>query len=153
MIKIYTDGGSRIRNRETPIASCASVILREGQEPHIVTEAFNNCTNNEMELLGVIIGLSELKLTDEPVEVYSDSAYVVNCFKDRWYDNWRANNWTAYNGKPVKNQDLWKVLLEYYERMNISFIKVKGHSDDYYNNLADKAVNDAMDEIDIKIGG
>ncbi len=151
MIKIYTDGGSRVRSRDIPIASCASVILRDGQEPEILKEAFIDATNNEMELLGVIIGLSSVRFEEEPIEVYSDSAYVVNCFKDRWYDKWRANNWIASNNKPVKNKKLWEVLLDYNDDMNLTFIKVKGHSNDYYNNVADKAVNEAMDRLEKKL--
>lgn len=146
MIRIYTDGGCRIRNRETPIASCSAVILRDGTE-EVIKQAFTECTNNEMELMGVLIGLGEVYPTDEPVEIYSDSAYIVNCFKDRWYDKWRVNNWISSSGKPVKNQELWKMLLKYHDNMDIRFIKVKGHSNDYYNNLADGAVNDAMDEL------
>jgi len=147
MIRIYTDGGSRIRNRETPIASCSAVILRDGTE-EVIKQAFTDCTNNEMELMGVLMGLGEVYPTDETVEIYSDSAYIVNCFKDRWYDKWRINNWTASNGKPVKNQKFWKILLDYYEVMDIEFIKVKGHSGDVGNEMADKAVNEAMDELE-----
>jgi len=147
MIRVYTDGGSRVRNREVPIASCSAVILREGQEIEILKQAFTDCTNNQMELMGVLMGLGKVYPTNEPVQVYSDSAYIVNCFKDRWYDNWRVNNWKSSSGKPVKNREMWELLLNYYENMNLTFVKVKGHSNDYYNDLADKAVNEAMDNL------
>src|SRR5699024_1394065 len=102
----------------------------------------------QTELLAVIIGLNRLYPTTEPILVYSDSAYIVNCFKQGWYHNWRVNGWKASSGKPVKNRNLWESLLSYVDSMNVEFIKVKGHSDVVGNIEADSMVNKVMDRME-----
>ena len=94
-------------------------------------------TNNRMELLAPIQALSRLR---EPcaVSVYSDSAYLVNAFNQRWLDNWQKHNWLKSDKKPVENQDLWKQLLEYTSIHKVEWIKVKGHADNAYNNRCDE---------------
>ena len=94
-------------------------------------------TNNRMELLAPIQALSRLR---EPcaVKVYSDSAYLVNAFNQRWLDNWQKRNWLKSDKKPVENQDLWKRLLEYTGIHKVEWIKVKGHADNVYNNRCDE---------------
>ena len=90
-----------------------------------------------MELTAVVEGLKKLK---EPcnVTVYTDSAYVSNAFLNKWVDKWQSNGWKGADKKPVLNQDLWKELLKLCETHNVSFVKVKGHSDNELNNLCDK---------------
>lgn len=94
-------------------------------------------TNNRMELMAVIKGLSALKEPCE-VEVYSDSAYTVNAFKEKWLESWQLNNWKNANKKPVKNVDLWKQLLDFMDYHKITWHKVKGHADNEYNNRCDQ---------------
>ena len=93
-------------------------------------------TNNRMELTAVIVGLKMLK---EPVElnIYSDSAYVVNAFLEGWIDSWIINGWRTANKKPVQNIELWQELLSLLESHNVTWNKVKGHSDNPYNNRCD----------------
>ena len=107
-------------------------------------------TNNRMELLAPIQALSRLK---EPcaVKVYSDSAYLVNAFKQRWLDNWQRHNWVKSDKKPVENQDLWKQLLEYADIHSIQWIKVKGHADNVYNNRCDELATGEIKQHHIKI--
>lgn len=94
-------------------------------------------TNNRMEMMAAIRGLESLR---EPchVRLHSDSAYLINCFKNRWYDNWRRNGWRNASKQPVENRDLWERLLELSTQHRIEWIKVKGHSDDEWNNRADE---------------
>ena len=100
-----------------------------------------------MEIRAVIECLKALKRTDIPVVVYSDSAYVCNCIKNRWYVNWMKNGWRNAKGKEVANQDLWKELLKQIERFDsLELRKVKGHSTNEGNNRADELVNMKMDE-------
>ena len=89
-----------------------------------------------MELFSVIQGLDQLK---EPCEVdlYSDSAYVVNAINNGWLECWKKNAWRKSDGE-VKNVDLWKMLLIKLECHNVNFIKVKGHADNEYNNRCDE---------------
>ena len=147
---MYTDGGFRTKNREVSIGASASIIYRDGEIIDTVTSGVYDTTNQQTELLAVIIGLDSLYPTEEPVKVYSDSAYIVNGFKQRWFDNWRANGWRAKSGKPVKNQELWKTLLNYVESMDVEFIKVKGHSDVVGNIEADSMVNKVMDRMEME---
>lgn len=100
-------------------------------------------TNQRMELLAVIEALAA---NLGPVEIRSDSTYVVNCFRDRWWANWRARGWRNSQGKPVANQDLWAELIAVaIDRRpgEIRFTWVKGHSDDAMNNVVDELATTA----------
>lgn len=107
-------------------------------------------TNNRMELLAPIQALSRLK---EPcaVKVYSDSAYLVNAFNQRWLVNWQKRNWVKSDKKPVENQDLWKRLLEFAGIHSIRWIKVKGHADNAYNNRCDELATGEIKRNHLKI--
>ena len=107
-------------------------------------------TNNRMELLAPIQALSKLKEPCE-VHVYSDSAYLVNAFRQRWLDNWRKHNWLKSDKKPVENQDLWEKLLEYAGIHRIEWHKVKGHADNPYNNRCDALATGEIKQHNIKL--
>lgn len=93
-------------------------------------------TNNQMELIAVIEGLKALKEPCE-VDVYSDSAYVVNAFLQNWVDNWVSNNWRTSGKKDVKNVELWKELIDLCSIHKVHWHKVKGHADNELNNRCD----------------
>ena len=103
-------------------------------------------TNNVMELTAVIEGLKMLKYPCE-VELYSDSAYVVNGFKQGWIYNWVKNNWRTSGKEPVKNKEIWQELYELTKIHNVEFIKVKGHSDNEYNNRCDELAREAIKKL------
>ena len=93
-------------------------------------------TNQRMEMTAVIRALEAI---EGPVHVTSDSTYVVNCFRDRWWEGWKRRGWRNTAGKPVANRDLWEVLLELAldaERA-VTFSWVKGHSGDEMNDRVD----------------
>ena len=96
-----------------------------------------NTTNNRMELLAVIKGLTALKEKCE-VHIYSDSAYIINAFEKNWIDGWQKNNWKNANKKPVLNKDLWEQLLELTNFHKVVWHKVKGHADNELNNRCDE---------------
>ena len=89
-------------------------------------------TNNKMELTAVIEGLKALNEPCE-VDVYSDSAYVVNAFLQDWISGWIRRGW-----KNVKNIELWNELIALTEKHKVHFNKVKGHADDELNNRCDE---------------
>lgn len=99
-------------------------------------------TNQRMELQAVLEALSAL---DGPVEVVSDSTYVVNCFRDGWYRSWLRKGWRNAAGKPVANRDLWEPLVGLYlDRPDeIKLRWVKGHGGDQWNEMADKLAVEA----------
>jgi ribonuclease HI len=93
-------------------------------------------TNQRMEILAVIRALEAL---EGPVHVHSDSTYVVNCFRDRWWEGWKRRGWRNTAGKPVANRDLWEPLLALVldAGRQVRFTWVKGHSGDVMNDRVD----------------
>lgn len=132
-VEIYTDGACS--GNPGKGGWCAILIYR-GKEK-ILSGGEEQTTNNRMELKAIIEGLKALK---EPCEVslYSDSAYAVSAFKDGWLRGWANKGWQTSKKEEVKNIDLWKELLKLTEIHSVTFIKVKGHSDNEYNNRCDK---------------
>ena len=105
-----------------------------------------NTTNNIMEMTAVIEGLKMLKYKCE-VEIYSDSSYVVNAFNNFWIQGWIKNNWINSSKEPVKNKELWQELYELTKKHEVKFIKVKGHSDNVYNNRCDELARQAIQNL------
>ena len=106
-------------------------------------------TNQRMELKAA---LEAVKAFQGEIIIFSDSTYVVNCFRDRWWEGWLRRGWVNSAKKPVKNRDLWEPLIEIYrERDKISFSWVKGHSGDRWNDEADRlAVQAGAEQVSIK---
>ena len=101
------------------------------------SQGYKMTTNNQMELLAVIVGLEALKKPCD-VELTSDSKYLVDAFNQKWIDGWIKKGWKGSNKQPVKNQDLWKRLLKAKEPHNVKFIWVKGHAGHEYNERCDQ---------------
>jgi ribonuclease HI len=94
-------------------------------------------TNQRMEITAALEALRALAGRGRPVEVMSDSTYVVNCFRDRWWVRWEANGYRNAQKKPVANADLWKPLVDFVREGGVTFRWVKGHSGDRLNDLVD----------------
>ncbi len=92
-------------------------------------------TNQRMEIMAV---LEALRSNDGPVTIVSDSTYVINCFRDRWYVKWQQNGWKNSQRQPVANVDLWRPLIELVLARKPEFRWVKGHSGDKMNDLVDR---------------
>jgi ribonuclease HI/uncharacterized phage-like protein YoqJ len=97
-------------------------------------------TNQRMELQAV---LEAVETNEGPLEIISDSTYVVNCFKDRWWEGWLKRGWTNSQKKPVANRDLWEPLIAGVRPRDIEFTWVKGHAGDEWNDLADRLAVEA----------
>ena len=87
----------------------------------------------------------------DDITIYSDSAYLVNCYNDKWFVKWENNNWKNSKNEPVANIDLWKQLIMYFRLPNINFVKVKGHNGNQYNEIADKLATGAIELTDERI--
>lgn len=132
-VDLYTDGAC---SGNPGVGGWGAILIYNGHEKEV--SGYNkDTTNNRMEIFAVIQGLKQLNQPCE-VTVYSDSAYVCNAFTEKWIDEWQANNWRTKSKDKVKNDDLWKLLLMQMEDHNVSFVKVKGHADNVYNNRCDK---------------
>jgi ribonuclease HI len=112
-------------------------------------KGFKNTTNQRMEITSIIEGLKRITKYDIPIKVFSDSAYVVNCMNQRWFDKWRSNEWKNSQKEPVENKDLWEELLSIIEDnfLSIKFVKIKGHNNIFYNELADSLARKGLDEV------
>lgn len=138
-VDIYTDGAC---SKNPGPGGWAAVLIFNGIKKEI-SGYYKETTNNRMELFSVISGLKELKQSCN-VNIYTDSQYVADAFNKDWINNWQANDWKTKNKEEVKNIDLWKALLLEIKKHNVTFIKVKGHSDNEYNNLCDKLATDQI---------
>ena len=103
-------------------------------------------TNNRMEVTAVIEGLKRLKYPCI-VNVYSDSAYMVNAFLNGWIYAWRKNGWKKADNKEVLNVDLWEELYNLTKMHEVTFHKVAGHADNALNNRCDALARGAIEEI------
>ena len=92
-------------------------------------------TNQRMEVQAV---LEALRALDGEITIVSDSTYVVNCFRDRWWAKWERNGWKNSQKQPVANVDLWKPLIELVKLRQPTFRWVKGHSGNRMNDLVDQ---------------
>jgi ribonuclease HI len=99
-----------------------------------------------MELTGALEGLRALP-PGRAAALHSDSAYVINCFRDRWYVRWRANGWKNSQKKPVENRDLWEALLAEAESRDVTWHKVPGHSGVPLNERADRLAVEAIQRM------
>ena len=99
-------------------------------------------TNQRMELTAVLEAVRSL---EGPLTVFSDSVYVVNCFRDRWWEGWIRRGWRNSQKKPVANRDLWVPLIELVLAREIDFVWVKGHAGDPWNGEADRLATEAAD--------
>lgn len=132
-VDIYTDGAC---SGNPGVGGWGAVLIYNGKSKQI--SGYNkSTTNNRMELFSVIQALTQLKEKCE-VQIFSDSAYVVEAFNKKWIDNWKNNNWKTANKEEVKNKDLWNDLISKVASHSVTFIKVKGHSDNLYNNICDE---------------
>ena len=142
-VTIYTDGACS----GNPGKGGWGAILMYGEIKREMSGAENETTNNRMELTAVIKALEALK---EPcvVDLYSDSAYVVNAFVQDWISGWKSRGWKGSDKKPVKNLDLWMTLIELTEKHEVNFIKVKGHADNEFNNRCDELATSSILKLD-----
>lgn len=114
-----------------------------------LSEGFKCVTNNQMELMAVIVGLEALKKTCS-VTLYSDSKYVVDAFNNHWIEGWIKKGWKTAGKSPVKNVDLWKRLLKAKENHDVEFIWVKGHAGHEYNERCDTLAVNAYKQDNLK---
>lgn len=152
-IHLWTDGSSHNNGEHKGIGANGFVLLfGEFEGVDLNTEYCDlthtsygssgsiNTTNQREEIKAVIDGLKSLKTNKYTIQVFSDSAYLINCMNQRWYANWRLNGWINSKKNPVENKDLWEELLNIIEdnMYIVKFNKVKGHSKIFYNEKADE---------------
>ena len=141
-VTLYTDGAC---SGNPGIGGYAGILIYgDIQKEYNGAEA--STTNNRMEVLAVIVGLKRLKYPCK-VEVYSDSAYTVNAFSEKWIYGWKKSGWKKADGKPVLNEDLWRELYDSTVVHEVTFHKVAGHADNALNNRCDELARAAISEF------
>lgn len=130
---IYSDGSARNNGRVDAVGSWAYVILNNDEIVHQDCRIEISTTNQRMELMAAAEALEYLFYNKickpfDSIKIYTDSAYLHNCYTQKWYANWQSNGWCNAKKHPVANQDLWERLVKYFEMPEVEFIKVKGHA-------------------------
>ncbi|MDO4392346.1 MAG: ribonuclease HI [Clostridium sp.] len=141
-ITIYTDGACS----GNPGPGGWGAILMFGDTKKEISGGLDNTTNNVMELTAVIESLKMLKRPCR-VDLYSDSAYVVNAFLQKWIYGWIKKNWKTAGNDPVKNKELWQELYGLTKIHDVTFHKVKGHADNEFNNRCDELARMERDKF------
>ncbi len=141
-LRIYTDGACS----GNPGPGGWAAIVLDGQHERELSGGETSTTNQRMELTAALEGLRSLD-GRRIVALHSDSAYLVNCFRDKWYVRWRRNGWKNVQRKAVENRDLWEALIALAERHDVTWHKVAGHSGDRLNERADRLARSAIDRL------
>ena len=141
-ITIYTDGACS----GNPGPGGWGAILMFGDTKKEISGGLDNTTNKVMELTAVIQSLKMLKRPCR-VDLYSDSAYVVNAFLQKWIYGWIKKNWKTAGNDPVKNKELWQELYGLTKIHDVTFHKVKGHADNEFNNRCDELARMERDKF------
>jgi len=132
-VDIYTDGAC---SGNPGPGGWGAILVAKGIEKEI-SGGEKRTTNNRMEMMAAISALSCLKMPCQ-VNLYSDSAYLVNAFLQKWIVTWKRNGWKNSTKQTVSNMDLWVELDRLSTIHDITWIKVKGHSTHAYNNRCDE---------------
>ncbi len=140
-ITIYTDGAC---SGNPGPGGWAAIIINEREEKELY--GAENCTTNQrMELKAAIEALEQLPDCSR-VELFSDSAYLINAFQQNWFKRWVQNGWQNAAGKPVKNKDLWLKLQALHNYHRVTWRKIAGHSGDHYNERCDQLARQAIEK-------
>lgn len=152
-LNFYTDGAY---SSKSEMGGWACVCVED--DVVIDTQSGNEpyTTNNRMELMGFLCALelsNDIASRNVKVTINVDSAYIANCFNDKWYVRWMQNGWRTADRQEVKNQDLWKRIIALYikisNRLKLEVVKVKGHHTNQWNSYADLLAVKARKELEI----
>lgn len=149
-VEIYTDGACSGNPGPGGYGTILVHVDKDGvKHEKELSEGYKDVTNNQMELLAVIVGLESLKKSCD-VTLFSDSKYVVDAFNNNWIDNWIKKGWKTAGKTPVKNVELWQRLLKAKEPHDVEFVWVKGHAGHEYNERCDSLAVASSKKADIQ---
>lgn len=131
-IEIYTDGAC---NQEKNTGGWSFLILENKETKIQKSGHITDTTNNQCEMWAAIHAIKEIEtiIFSEPIKItlYSDSAYLVNAFKDDWISKWLKNDWINSQGKPVLNKELWEQLITLQNNMKVQFVQIRRCSNEH----------------------
>lgn len=155
-IEIYTDGACTQGAFMPWPGGYAVYAILSDREPIIIQGGKLHTTNNEMELTGFLKGLELVDFQSfmkkyEEVNIYTDSAYIYNCFDQKWYEKWFKNNWISSSKEEVKNKELWIKIFNLVDKIKkqtkLQIMKVSAHSTNKHNNTADELAVQAKERV------
>lgn len=148
--KYYTDGAASMSctngefKREQ--GGWSFVRVENDEVLYILNGHKDMTTNNEMELTAINRAINDaaahIGKEKNLIQIFSDSSYSINCLST-WAYNWKNNGWTRGKKKEkIENLELIKETFELIQHLKtleteVEFVKVKGHSNDKFNSLAD----------------
>lgn len=148
MYEIYTDGATSNNGKKGAVGGWAYIIVDGGRIIAKDSGRIENATNNICELTAIIEGCkAAATYVNDVCIVYSDSAYCINCYKNKWYEMWQKNGWKTAKRDSVANKELWEKLIPYFKNIKYGFEKVKGHNGNKYNEIVDKMAVEAKTQL------
>ena len=149
-IEIYTDGSCKKFGQNMTFGGWSFIVVQDSKQVYANYGSEFNTTNQRMELTAVKEALnyiSKNRRKCDRVVIYSDSAYLINCYLQEWYIGWMKNGWINSQNKEVANQDLWIPIIPYFDDFWYSFKKVPGHQGNYWNEKCDELAQYAAEVI------
>jgi len=154
-LEIYTDGSCKKLGTQT-FGGWAYIAVEDSKQIDYGSGGEPSTTNQRMELEAIRQALfyaSANRKLNQKVIIYSDSAYAINCYSQRWYEGWRRNGWVNAAKKEVANQDLWTDIIPYFDNLWYYFKKVDGHSGVFWNEQCDKKAQYEAEQLKINWRG
>ena len=136
IVEIFTDGACS--GNPGPGGWAALIFENDGER--VVSGAAPHTTNQRMELMAAIEGLAAIE-GHRRVLLHTDSSYVMNCFRDRWWARWEANGWRRKEKNklvPIANEQLWRTLDKLLAKHEVKYTRVAGHSGHVENDRVDE---------------
>lgn len=146
-ITVYCDGACSGNQSAHNVGGWGAILTYNGTRKEI-HGGERNTSNQRMELTACIKALEKITSTEIPVDVFSDSAYLVNCMTEQWYKTWQKNGWKNAKKQPVENRDLWTRILSLIDGRSIRFHKVAGHTGVHLNERADELAQQGIGEVE-----
>lgn len=142
-LDIYTDGATSGNGQLNAVGGWGYIVIQDNTIIHKKNGQLTTATNNICELTAILEACEyALSITSKEnfnqITIYSDSAYCINCYLQKWYIKWQNNGWVNSKKQPVANKELWIKLIPFFENLNFTFKKIKGHAGDVWNEEADQ---------------
>lgn len=156
-LEAYTDGACSSNGAKNAIGGWAFILFFNTEDSPFVIQQDGwspSTTNQQMELKAAVEalkagqkimdnqGLKELEV--KRINLYTDSAYLANCYKDKWWIKWVEDGWVRSDKQKVKNRELWEQLIPHFKNESVRIIKVAGHSGNPYNEIVDELARKAV---------
>ena len=149
-IEIYTDGSLKKSGQVATFGGWCFIAIQDSKLIFQKSGSEYGTTNQRMELIAVVEALKyaqSIRRNSEKIIIYSDSAYLINCYLKEWYTKWQINGWRNANNKEVANQDLWKEIIPFFDNFWYDFRKVKGHAGIMWNEKCDEMAQSEAEHL------